>query len=230
MLKLTGFEAQCEVQGRVVTARYLGGELAILGLDLAAAKDVLDTLSTGSVRTTGSEIPIVEKEGASHDTPRTATEEQPQAKSTKPRRKRKKKTNGKATPPAEPEYEPAVEGTDIPEQQRLFGTLDNPNPTPKGAPPKVEVVATEETKDEVVPDDGPLDEAGLPEELVSAVRLRSVLGYLLDNGFDADVMSLTMECERIKKQVPVLSRITNLQERISRTISVMDVGQNLDLD
>lgn len=228
MLKLTGFEAQCEIQGRVVTARYLGGELAIQGLDLAAAKDVLDTLSTGRIRASGAEIPIVEKEGASHDTPRPATEEQPQAKSTKPRRKRKKKTNGKAAPPPEPDYQPALEGTDIPEQQQLFGTLENPNPAPKGAPVVEEAPVEQEAA--TSEESAPLDSAELPEELTSAVRLRSVLGYLLDNGFDADVMSLTMECERIKKQVPVLSRITNLQERISRTISVMDVGQNLDLD
>jgi len=65
-------------------------------------------------------------------------------------------------------------------------------------------------------------EIDLPDEVVAAVRLRQVLSYMLDNGFSSEE-TIVAECLRIKEGVPVLRTIVNLEERVQRTLSVMDV-------
>ncbi len=65
-------------------------------------------------------------------------------------------------------------------------------------------------------------EGSLPEEVVTAVRVRQVLNYLMDKGFK-DEAAIVAWCADNKDDVPVLSRIANLDERIKRTLSVMQI-------
>lgn len=61
-----------------------------------------------------------------------------------------------------------------------------------------------------------------PIELMQARKLRDVLVYLLKQGI-TDPNKVLAECERLKSQVPVLQRITNMEERVPRTLGVIDL-------
>jgi hypothetical protein len=55
------------------------------------------------------------------------------------------------------------------------------------------------------------------------VKLRDVLAHLQDTGIK-ELSDLRKECARLKERVPVLSRIANLDDRVERTLAVMDRG------
>jgi hypothetical protein len=94
------------------------------------------------------------------------------------------------------------------------GTAAKPNPQPQPDPPP----QVPEADDFLAP------EGGVPEELVTAKRLRQVVAYMLDNGIKKEE-DIVAECLRIKDQVPAIQRVSNLPERIGRTLAVMDTGQ-----
>jgi hypothetical protein len=75
------------------------------------------------------------------------------------------------------------------------------------------------------PDDEDEEDEGaeLADELKNARKLRDVLGYLMDNGFN-DPVDIKAECNRLKDKVGVLGRIGDLDSRIERTLEVMDMG------
>lgn len=62
--------------------------------------------------------------------------------------------------------------------------------------------------------------------LVNAKKLKDVLAYLLDKGI-TDVDDLKKKCNELKPSVPMLQRITSLDERIDRTLEVMNAGDEV---
>lgn len=65
-----------------------------------------------------------------------------------------------------------------------------------------------------------------PEEVLNATSLRAILGYLTTHGVSA-LAELQATCLAWRDQVPVLGRISNLDERVERTLGVMDNGEGL---
>lgn len=74
-------------------------------------------------------------------------------------------------------------------------------------------------------DDPLAPEGGVPEKIMTATRLRAVLGYMLDHGFETEE-DIIQECKRIQFEVPVMARVVNLEERIRRTLQVMDTDSS----
>lgn len=65
------------------------------------------------------------------------------------------------------------------------------------------------------PDTGGID----PEKLASFTKLRDIIQYVIDSGIaPAGVATF---CEGVKADVPLLSRIPNIAERVARTLEVM---------
>ena len=60
------------------------------------------------------------------------------------------------------------------------------------------------------------------DQLGHCTKLRDVLQLLLDSGMSAG--DLTAYLESVRDQVPLLTRIANIGERVSRTLSVMGVS------
>ena len=65
------------------------------------------------------------------------------------------------------------------------------------------------------------------ELLQGKSKLRDVLAYLLTVGFNTPE-DLIKVCERFKQEVPVLSRVASLAERIPRTLDVMGWPDNME--
>ena len=64
-----------------------------------------------------------------------------------------------------------------------------------------------------------------PPELVNARKLRDILAYFMKAGI-TDKDALVAECEKVRVSVPILARIANLDERVGRTLEVMDMGED----
>ncbi len=67
--------------------------------------------------------------------------------------------------------------------------------------------------------------AAVPPELENARKLRDILAFFMAKGI-TDKDKLVAECEKVRAGVPILARITNLEERIGRTLEVMDMGED----
>lgn len=91
----------------------------------------------------------------------------------------------------------------------------------KAAPPPADEEEDEEEESEDEEEEAEDDE--IPEEIMEAKKLRDVLRELQAQGIK-DQDDLKAECKRIQARVPVLSRIGNLEDRITRTLEVMELG------
>ncbi len=65
----------------------------------------------------------------------------------------------------------------------------------------------------------------MPEALTNAKKLADVVNYLIDEGV-SDPDDIKARCAELKERVPALSRIPNLDERIDRTLDVIDMGED----
>lgn len=59
--------------------------------------------------------------------------------------------------------------------------------------------------------------------MTSFTKLRDVLQYVIEQGIP--VAGVVEFCEQIKSEVPLLQRISNLPDRVTRTLEVMGHGQ-----
>jgi hypothetical protein len=210
-LKFTGFEAEVELLGKTRFVKFAQGDLVVQGMTLAEAQDVLDSLATGKVQTVDGDWLDVDSQDEKVGTPAIAkatSQENPVAKS-KPKRAKKSRREAPAID--------AMKEDDGSNGQNGKGTIAAPNPQPK-----MNDEAIAKITGEVEDTENPTEALDLPAELTGAVKLRQILSYLLDNGFKTE-QQIVEECTRIRYDVPVLNRIGNLQERITRTLSVMDM-------
>ena len=60
----------------------------------------------------------------------------------------------------------------------------------------------------------------LPANIVNAGRLRDVLEYLMTFGYETKE-DLAKQCREIQSKVPLLSRIENIEDRVTRTLQVI---------
>ena len=87
---------------------------------------------------------------------------------------------------------------------------------------EAEEAEEEEEADEI--DESQIDPKIL-KKLKEAKKLKDVLQVLVDEGItEAD--DLKREAHRLKSIVPVLGRIENIDERVERTIEIMDMGSS----
>lgn len=98
--------------------------------------------------------------------------------------------------------------------------VEEPTPEPVPTPSEViqqtkDVELAEKERDDGAPDTGGID----PEKLASFTKLRDIIQYVIDSGIaPAGVATF---CEGVKADVPLLSRIPNIAERVARTLEVM---------
>ena len=93
--------------------------------------------------------------------------------------------------------------------------LDPSATEPTGASPESDPQPAEETA-------APAQD-GLPPELVGAKQLRHIVSYFYDNGIATTVDAIVERCAEHQADVPVLARIKNLEDRVRRACSVLDI-------
>ena len=138
------------------------------------------------------------------------------------------------TTPAGPPAAPAADASAG--KDKKMDIKDVPAPTPEkkeAAAPKPEVKEPpKETKapeptapvGNVVNIDTKRDKPGeIPHEVLSAKKLKDVLGYYMDRGIK-EPSALIAECEKLKPHVPFLQRIDNISDRVTRALEVMGVS------
>lgn len=68
----------------------------------------------------------------------------------------------------------------------------------------------------------PAGEKGLPPEIVGAKQIRDVVRYLRDVAGLKDVEKLVKQCEKLKDRVPLLAKVTNLDNRVRSTVARLE--------
>jgi hypothetical protein len=92
-----------------------------------------------------------------------------------------------------------------------------PEPKPAKEEPKA-VTKAAKAKPEEPTDAGP----ELPDNIKNTNSMRDLLTYLADHGVDsADAMVAT--CTVLKKDVPILSKVPNVDERVRRALDVLNL-------
>jgi hypothetical protein len=66
-----------------------------------------------------------------------------------------------------------------------------------------------------------VDDGQLPPEVLNAISLREVLAWLFDQGV-VEYEDVLARCFAMQKKVGVLDRITNLEERVKRGVSLFN--------
>lgn len=62
------------------------------------------------------------------------------------------------------------------------------------------------------------DSGELPDNVKKAGRMLDIVSWLMERGIK-EVPAMVAECERVKPQVPFLSRVADMQKRIERTLA-----------
>jgi hypothetical protein len=135
-----------------------------------------------------------------------------------------------AAPAAVPATAPAVVPATAPVEAQVEAPVAAPIAAPEAAPVAVETPEPE-TASAVVqvvaePDEtiNPISVEGdsqLPPEVLNAISLREVLAWLFDQGV-VEYEEVLARCFAMQKQVGVLDRITNLEERVKRGVSLFN--------
>lgn len=225
--RLTGFTGEAEVLGGLVAVEYRDGTGLTLKVPMDFAHKLLDALRTGTLGAVRLDSTL--NVPATTAPERTALDDQKLA----------------GPPPAQPERK--VKKTDKPPEANKDSPkpLDTkapdtaPAPTPmevagqakdlldKAGMLKAEAPKPPEAKDNVVQLKAPAGAAAnaaangeVHPDIARAGKLRDVVAVLQDQGHKT-IEALTVECERLKPHVALLSRIPNLKERITRTLEVM---------
>lgn len=198
LVTMTQFSGTAEVLGAAKEVTYGEGALTIRGLAPQDLRAVLTRLrGTAGVQ---APKPTPPKAPAAPPAPTPAPKQETQA----------------APPAAKPEPAAAPPKTN----GHANGNGSNGAGDPWGLTPPEPAPAAPEPE---APRAAPPADGAVPSELLSARKLRDVLAYFIEQG-TTDEDGLVSECERMKGQVPVLGRIANLNERVKRTLEVMDRG------
>lgn len=119
-----------------------------------------------------------------------------------------------AKPPKAPKVKPA--GSQASQPEAPAESAPAPEEKPAEAPSAPASEAKPKTNGASV---------AVPSELEGARKLRDILAFFMAKGI-TEKSKLVEECEKVRAGVPILSRITNLEERIGRTLEVMDMGED----
>lgn len=213
IMKLKGYEAEAVVQGMLRQVEYHEDRgLLIKGLRLEDAHNVLDALATKTIVAIRPEAILTPSETKSVEPPTVQTKQEKPAP---------KKEKAEAAPKEKAEIPPAVkelveEKPSAPAKPVQAAAPVAPTPAPAPVenkkPDNIVPIETKRTPDAVVP-------FGI-EELTKATKLRDLLAILMDKGITTNA-ALIAECERVKADVPLLTRIVNISERVTRTLEVM---------
>jgi len=126
------------------------------------------------------------------------------------------KKKAAAPPPEEEEEEEVEEEEEAPPAKKTSA---------KKPPPPAEEEEEEEEEEEADEIDESQIDPKILKKLKEAKKLKDVLQVLVDEGItEAD--DLKREAHRLKSIVPVLGRIENIDERVERTIEIMDMGSS----
>lgn len=239
ILRLRDYVADVEVLGEVRRAEYHNDtlELTIHDVDIATAGDILEKLATGKLTTVQQNAEAMRKiEGVAQQVEKIKKlcdmtgrkmldcRDALVATGGDLDRAYEKLTGERGAPPAPAHVDPnptIAPGTGAP----LAPVVDLVTPPQDGKPGCVAAVPPEAA----APESGTLEDAfqkeeqakNVPPELASAKRLKDVLVYFEGQGVKgAD--ALVEACEMVKSNVPVLSRIANLSERVRRTYEIME--------
>lgn len=211
-LQLTKYSGTGSVLGKDRTIEYDAGKLSISNLTTAEVEAVLNALGGTKEATTAPAPAPTQANGAA----------------------------GKPTPTAaKPAGAPATRaaGATPPPTTATPRTAAAPA-KPKAAPPPPPPADDDDEEDEedaaTADDDDDDGEDGaaaadieVPEEtmavLVKATRIRDVLQPLIELGINT-TPALVAKCEQLKAEVPVLGRIPDLADRVTRAAEVLDLG------
>lgn len=190
---------------------FTEGTLAFESITYQEAMVILEALMLlpATVHTTSlMEKPTASSQNGTHEAAKKATP-----------LKAVKKTKPDETPKAEPAATADVPAKDDPVVQVYSPPIGDTGPT-----------STAESEQVPAKADPPVATNGhsangsseVPEELLKAAKLRDVLVYLLEHGcLTSD--DLVQRCKSVKDHVPVLQRITDLDDRVKRAAAALGV-------
>lgn len=192
LFDVKAFEADAEVLGKVRTVHYDNqGNLRIMGLSVGEAKQCLSLLSAGLTVETLDGPQRHGYEAPPQSGPPQVDQPAEPAPEAKPQAavpaKPKGKGRGKAKPKPKEEAKPAA-GNGAGDPAGNVVDLDD---------------ARQATGEDLV------------EQVAKKTKLKDVILVLRDAGFD-EINKLVAECLRIQEQVPVLKKITNMEDRVKR--------------
>lgn len=193
MIKLSEFRGQVEMAGKAVEVLFTENILTITGI---TCEEALGFIGMPSVQAVPAPAEV-------KTAPKTAA----------------KKANGAAEKAPEPEPTQAPKAVATQVTKPVVETA-KPDPLPI---PKVVVTKAPEALMPGEEGDDPWGLGGdgaVPEELVTAKRMKDVLVFLQERGHHTED-SLATACEKLKERVPVLSRVENIPDRVKRTLEVM---------
>lgn len=223
VLKVHEFDVDAEVQGKIRRVRWAHdennetGALVVVGLSHTDALDALARLGTGalaSVLSQATQHAVANPDPAQPDPVAAAKETGDALRETAKARKTPKAAP--PTPADAPQPEPAQARAPDP-------VLPPPQPDPPvSAPPSATNGVSHTAELAPLPAPAPVHEGSEPDLglLHRATTVRAVLSHLLERGYDKSDTLLAI-CEELREKVPVLSRVTNLKERIDRALEVM---------
>lgn len=200
---------------QITKASEQGDDMYMITITGGAA-DVLQVLGTCGFMSTGPTLTVVKP--AAETKPATTEAAKPAEKPavTKPTPAAKK------TAPAQEAAAPKAEAK----------PAEKPAEKPKAAAAPVMDLDLPDDEDDHMPgeedaaadDDKPFSlEGALPEELVTAGRLKQIVVFLQERGFHTDD-AIIAACEKIKDRVPVLSRLPVVADRVKVALEVLRQG------
>lgn len=217
LTRLTGWSGEAVVLGGLVQVEFSEGVgLVLKGLGQDAAMAVLDALKTPTIATVVPSVEVVkaadtmtpeERAGAARFIAALAKDKAQDLETAK--------VVMDAPPPV---TEPIAEAAPAKPKKPKLVITDAPTPAAEAAPELKSKTVAEFAATAAPPAGAPVA-GGMVEALRGANKLRDVLAVLADAGIK-EQGAVIAKCEELKSQVPLLARIGNLGERISRTLEV----------
>jgi outer membrane biosynthesis protein TonB len=233
ILRVKSLVATAEIAGLVREVGYdcETKRLWVEALNADEAMELLKQMGRASKQltqgTTANETAVVEGlAGQTEDPPpakepaKTETKAKPVRKS-EPKKEPAKKRSAPKKAAEEPEPPAAEEPAPEPEAKAEAKPARKPV---KSATVQDDIEAKEEAPEE--PEPSPKAETssgnGISQELLGAKKLRDIVSILYDEGFKTPE-DMVARCQEIAPKLPVIKRIKNLDERITRAMEVMDM-------
>lgn len=210
-MKLSEFKATSPVLGRARSVSYQAGALTIADLEPEEAVSLLRALAQADA--------TLDVLNALTDAPTPtngATITKPAPAQAAEKTNGKAKTNGAIADKSKPAAKPKEPTPEAPAKE----------PEPAAEKPKAATAPAVEEVAEGVEVDGEHFDPGtseIPEEVIQATRLKSIIAFLQDRGFRTEEQ-ITKACEQIKDRVPLLARMPSIAERVPLALEVMRTG------
>jgi len=200
LTRLTGFQGEAEVMGRVCYVQWSGSTLSIDTDDLVHAKSIIDRLATGAV--------VV---------PEMATERAFAALV----------KDVEVTPNLKREFHPVISevvlGAGVPEAVTVLAPKESLPPTIHAAPKAPPVPTPAESQAAVnVPATTELPDDDKLVARLSGLQVREMIEYLHKaHGVPLEEKPLTAVLNRVKARVPALKAARSIQARVESTLPLL---------